>query len=124
SFTASTANRSGSISLFGDGPYDAAVVQITWQHMVSGGTTVPSVWTFILPPQMTAFTFPTLPAQFAALLPGTDDNFSAKAHIIEIPSVPNYDALRAIPESTLICPVSLVPDCSLRNAVFQRVIFD
>jgi hypothetical protein len=123
SSTTSTANRTASLALVGTGAYDASVFQIRWEHVV-GADLVPSVWTFILPPGMTSFSFPALPSQFAGVYPDPNDNFEAEAHIIEIPSVTSYDALRAVPESSLICPGSLAPDCSLRNAEFQRVIFN
>ncbi len=122
-FTASTVDQMGIMYLVGDGTYDAGMFRINWNH-VNGSTNVPFVWTFILPPQMTTFTFPKLPAQFAADLPQPQDGFNFQAHIIEIPSVPSYDALRAIPEKSLICPGSLVPDCALRNNEFPRIIFE
>ena len=122
-FTASIAEQMGIMYLVGDGPYDAATFRITWTHVV-GSTNTPFVWTFILPPQMTTFTFPKLPAQFAAYLPQPQDTFSTQAHVIEIPSVMSYDALRAIPEKSLICPGTFVPDCAVRNNEFQRVIYE
>lgn len=122
-FVVSTADRTGSLFLLGDGAYDAAVVRIAWQHTVAG-VQVESHWTFVLPPKMTTFTFPALPADLASVLPPVDDPFITEAHLIEIPSVPDYDALRAIPEASVICPGSLVPDCSLRSGEFTRVVFE
>jgi len=121
-FTASIADQMGIMYLVGDGAYDAAVFRINWNH-VSGTTNIPFSWTFILPPKMTTFTFPKLPAQFAAYLPQPQDTFSTVAHVIEIPSIMTYDALRAIPEKSLICPGTFVPDCALRNNEFQRIIY-
>jgi hypothetical protein len=122
-FDASTADRTGSLHLVGTGAYDAAVLQISWTH-VMGSTSVPFAWTFILPPQTTAFAFPALPAEHAGDLPQPDDAYTVQAHVIEIPAVAGYDALRAIPEKSLICPDTLVPDCALRNGEFPRVIYD
>jgi hypothetical protein len=122
-FSVSIADQMGIMYLVGDGPYDAGVFRITWNHLM-GSTSVPFVWTFILPPQMTTFTFPALPAQFAAYLPQPQDPYGFVARIIEIPSIANYDALRAIPEKSLICPNTFVPDCALRNGEFQRIIYD
>jgi len=67
---------------------------------------------------------PKLPDLYAALLPQPDDNFVFEAHLIEIPTIPNYDPLRAIPESSLICPDTLVPDGAVRNAEFSRIIYE
>lgn len=122
-FTASIVDQMGVMYLVGDGAYDAAVFRINWNH-VMGSTNIPFAWTFILPPQMTTFTFPKLPAQFAAYLPQPQDTFSSQAHVIEIPSVMGYDALRAIPEKSLICPNTFVPDCAVRNNEFPRVIYE
>ena len=122
-FTASAADQMGIMYLVGDGTYDAGMFRINWTH-VMGSTNVPFVWTFILPPQMTTFSFPKLPAQFAADLPQPQDSFGIQAHVIEIPSVSGYDALRAIPEKSLICPGTFVPDCALRNNEFPRIIFE
>jgi len=113
----------GIMYLVGDGTYDAGMFRINWSH-VMGSTNVPFVWTFILPPQQTTFSFPKLPAQFAADLPQPQDSFGVQAHVIEIPSVSGYDALRAIPEKSLICPGTFVPDCALRNNEFPRIIFE
>jgi hypothetical protein len=122
-FTASAADQMGIMYLVGDGTYDAGMFRINWSH-VMGSTNVPFVWTFILPPQQTTFSFPKLPAQFAADLPQPQDSFGIQAHVIEIPSISGYDALRAIPEKSLICPGSFVPDCALRNNEFPRIIFE
>lgn len=124
-FTLSLADQMAIMYLVGEGSYDAAVFQVRWVHVV-GTTQTVSSWTFILPPKMTTFTFPKLPAQFAAQLPQPEDfvQFPIMAGIIEIPSVPDYDALRAIPEKSLICPGSLVPDCALHNGEFPRLIYE
>ena len=122
-FTVSAADQMGIMYLVGDGTYDAAVFRVNWNH-VMGSMNIPFAWTFILPPQMTTFTFPKLPAQFAADIPQPQDSFGFQAHIIEIPSVSSYDALRAIPEKSLICPGSFVPDCALRNNEFPRIIYE
>ncbi|HEX3761839.1 MAG TPA: hypothetical protein VHW23_24235 [Kofleriaceae bacterium] len=119
----STADRTGSIFMSGDGHYDAAVVHIEWQHLMAGATIV-SRWTFVLPPTMTSFAFPALPSELAAVLPPAADQYTTEAHLIEIPAVDGYKALRAIPEAAVMCPGTLVPDCSLRTALFPRVVFE
>lgn len=122
-FGASTADRTASLHLVGDGPYDAAVLQISWTH-VAGSASAGSTWTFILPPGLTAFAFPRLPPPFAAGLPQPEDAYEVQAHVIEIPAIPSYDALRAIPERSLLCPGSLVPDCAVRSGELARVVFE
>ncbi len=122
-FDASTADGTASLHLVGDGAYDAAVLQISWTHEAAGAS-VASAWTFIVPPRMTTFAFPRLPSPFAAVVPQPQDAYTVQAHIIEIPSISSYDALRALPEKTLICPGSLVPDCAVRSGELQRVIFE
>lgn len=119
----STVDRTGSISMSGTGRYDAAVVHIEWQHLVAGAVIV-SRWTFVLPPGMMTFAFPALPSELAAVLPPPADQYTTEAHLIQIPSLAGYDALRAIPEADLMCPDTLVPDCSLRTAQFPRVVFE
>jgi hypothetical protein len=79
----------------------------------------PSQWDFILPPGQTTIDFPDLPAPLDATLPAPDDNLtSGNTRVFDIPTIPSYDMLRALPAADLLCL-----ECGVRANDFQRVVF-
>lgn len=108
----------GMIVWFPIGPptHDGNIVLANWNHTI-GSTSYSSSWSFITPPDQTSITLPKLPPPFSDIEPQVQDGMSASVQFVELPSVANYDALRALPEFQLDCL-----DCAVRLGLIQRVI--
>ncbi len=75
-------------------------------------------WYFITPPDVSAFNLPTMPAAFAPQTPQVDDGmYINQVEMIASPSIADYDAFRALPESEVICT-----DCAVREGLIQRIV--
>lgn len=97
--------------------HDGQMLRMSWSH-VSGGTSHPHQWHFILPPDQTSITFPKLPAQFEDNLPFPQESLSATLRVFDVSSATDYDMLRKLPSSTIMCL-----DCAVRAGDLQRVVF-
>jgi hypothetical protein len=96
---------------------DGNVVQVGWSHMM-GTTYSPFTWTFITPPEVSAFAFPKLPATFDDAQPHPEDNVNNyQVRLLKIPSMPGYDAFRGLPSAQVICP-----ECTVEEGLIQRII--
>lgn len=113
---ASTAARMAAWFPIGMPTHDGNVVIVNWFHTVMGATTASS-WTFITPPEVSAFTFPALPSQFDDIEPHPEDGNNSQLHLLEIPTVNGYDDLRKLPAAAIACPT-----CAVANNVVQRII--
>jgi hypothetical protein len=89
----------------GPGTVSGTVVQARYSRANPPNPAIPFSWNFIVPPTITAFTFPKLPSEYAYLTPHTDDTGSGTVQLVYVPSAPNYDAFRALPEKNLVCPM-------------------
>jgi hypothetical protein len=108
------------IKTTGASTMDGVVATLEWQHqtMVSGTTTsIPFTWNVIMPPEVTAFDLPTLPAPFDVDLPQPEDFMGGTIRLLEIPSSTGYDAFRAVPERNLVCP-----ECAVRSGEIARIV--
>jgi hypothetical protein len=97
--------------------HDAVTITFVWSVTIAG-TSHTSRWSFVLPPNTTEVTMPKLPPSFEPILPkpefGLGINF---LRAVEIPTVPSYDAYRALGAATALCP-----ECAVRAGDVQRVI--
>ncbi len=84
------------------GSYDAAVATLSWSHLETTGIEHDHTWTVIAPPAMTSLDF--APA-LAVTVPMVGDHLSgALVELVDIPTVPSYDALRGLPEWQIVNP--------------------
>jgi hypothetical protein len=82
----------------GDGPQSGTVLRVGWSH-----NGAPYTWTFIVPPGVTAITFPKLPDAIAMNAPHPEDSASVQfLRVFDIPELASYDDVRKLPESTLV----------------------
>jgi hypothetical protein len=95
------------------------VVRLRWSHVITmGGPSVPFTWTVVLPPDVTSFTVPTLPMDFAIAQPMATDSFTTNVEYFLIPSLAaGYDSFRSVPERDLVSP-----DYGARLGDYPRVI--
>ncbi len=100
----------------GPATHSANTVQMAWQHNISGNP-VPFTWSFVVPPDVTEFDFPKLPAIFDDTQPKPEDYVNASVRALTIPSASSYDSARQLPEAQLMCP-----DCAVRLNLLPRVI--
>ncbi len=87
------------------GTYDAAVLSLSWP-LFDGGIEHDYAWTVILPPGTTSFDFS--PALGASLPLDGGIVLTAGLLLIDVPTVPSYDALRALPEWQIADPADAV----------------
>ncbi len=103
---------------------DTTQMSLGW-NVTIGGTGHNLSWHFIMPPTTKALVLPKLPASFDAVMPQatcspspcSSGMFLSRLRTIEIPTVSNYDAIRALPASTIMCP-----ECAVRAGEVQRII--
>ncbi|MBA3405189.1 MAG: hypothetical protein H0U13_10995 [Gemmatimonadaceae bacterium] len=118
-FLSSTSQKLASWVLVPDAgsAHDAVMLGVQWWFEVAG-TNHPHQWNFIMPPGTTTMVFPKLPSQFADFMPHTQDFMNLNAlRAIEIPTVTNYDAIRAMPAQSMLCV-----ECAVRAGEIQRAI--
>lgn len=77
--------------------YDAAVLRLRWNQDL-GKFRQNWAWTIVLPPGLSSFAFPTPPAQLADILPDDSVYVSSDLTFVDLASVADYDAVRALPE--------------------------
>jgi hypothetical protein len=97
--------------------YDGQMLRVNWSHQIAG-TFHPHQWHFVLPPGQTTVTFPRLPAQFNDNMPAPQDGMGATVRAFDIASVNDFDQLRTLPSSTIMCL-----ECAVRAGDLQRVVF-
>lgn len=83
------------------GTYDAAVLSFSWSRTENKATRYYD-WTVILPPGVTELDLGTPPAALAPYLPTADDDLGSDLHLVDLSSVSDYDAIRALPEWRLV----------------------
>jgi len=100
-------------------PTTGTLASAQWTRQIAG-TNYVSNWSFILPPGMQAFAFPKLPSPYDKALP-TQTDFIDQYSISQflVPSLADYDALRAMPESIVEC----LP-CATAQGIFDRVVMN
>ena len=74
------------------------MLRVSWSH-----NGVPYLWTFIVPPGVTAINFPKLPDAIAMNAPHPEDSASVQfVRAFDIPELASYDDVRKLPESTIV----------------------
>lgn len=120
SFLQSSVNRSVEWSLVPGSTgmtHDTVLLHTQWSVTI-GGMPHQSQWHFIAPPDTTRIQYPKLPASFNDILPSSEVFIGiAQLKPIEIPTVSNYDAIRAQPSGNIMCI-----ECAVRAGEVQRII--
>ncbi len=98
---------------FGTAPYDAGLVTLRWSldtgiiitdgASLGSGSSVSYRWDLIIPPGLTALTFPELPEELAAYAPPTTANVNTRVQLVDTDAITGFDAARALPEWELRC---------------------
>lgn len=97
--------------------HDAVTATFAWSVVV-GGMNSTVFWHFVLPPGTTEVTLPKVPAALEPYMPTTETGFGLQfLRLVEIPTVANYDAFRALGAGAALCP-----ECMARTGDIQRVI--
>jgi hypothetical protein len=103
--------------MFGPVNHDGTVVLLNWNHIVNAVSS-PFAWSFVVPPNTTSFSLPTLPGLFSDTQPHPEDGIGRQLDLVRIPSLTGgYDAFRQLPEANTTCAT-----CAVNNNVFQRAI--
>ncbi|MBV8762979.1 MAG: hypothetical protein JO257_37180 [Deltaproteobacteria bacterium] len=81
----------------GTGPQKGTILRVNWSH-----NGVPYSWSFVVPPGVTALTFPKLPDAVAMNAPHLEDTGGVNyVRTFDIPELAGYDDVRKLPEMTL-----------------------
>jgi hypothetical protein len=118
-FLTSAYKRSASWVLANDGTnaHDAVYLQLSFAQQIDT-MTFGARWHLLLPPDTQSIELPRLPAAFDNFQPTTDFGMSLNRLVaIEVPTVSDYDGLRAMGIGFAICP-----DCAIRANEVPRVI--
>jgi hypothetical protein len=100
----------------GDGPQKGTVLRVSWSH-----NGAPYVWTFIVPPGVTAINFPKLPDAIAMNAPHPEDTASVQfVRTFDIPELASYDDVRKLPESEIVT-IDQAPQLGLLKRVIMNL---
>lgn len=98
---------------FGTAPYDAGIVTLRWSlgtgiiitdgAALGSGSSISYRWDLIIPPGLTALTFPELPEELADFAPPTTANVNTRVQLVDTDAITGFDAARALPEWELRC---------------------
>jgi hypothetical protein len=98
---------------------DGQVLRVSWLHSIAA-MNHPSQWHFIMPPGQTSIVFPALPTQFIDNMPMAQDLLSPIPiiRLFDISTAADYDMVRKLPSSNIMCL-----ECAVRAGELQRVVF-
>lgn len=103
----------------GGSAHDATVIRLRWSRANSiahGGPTQSEFqWYIVLPPGMMSFELPALPSNLESYLPRPEEYIDPAVAHLEYPAIPDYDALRDMPEKDVVCG-----ECAVNEGVIQR----